>query len=294
MGKLKILLALILFSIETVAQLPAEYTVNIHVADSLYYAKHYNDAAPLYNQAFRNRLNVSTDVNRYNAAYCWAKRGNADSALTHLYILANMFKYSNIEALQAFNNTVLHGKRSFAKILSKCACNKAALQNKVYHYALGRFLDSLYIVDQTMRTGLGSEDTSIHIKVQPNSQALNIKALDSIYLSYGFLTEAEVGYNGAAVQFLVIQHDDVKTMRKWLPRIKQAVAHCMLPAEDLALLTDRILVFSGHKQMYGTQLRFDTSLHVYVPHPIKHPASVNKRRRAMGMLSLQAQMLPYR
>lgn len=88
-------------------------------------------------------------------------------------------------------------------------------------------------------------------------------------------------YAGAASQtaFLVLQHADHASQKKYLPLMRAAVrAHDAL-AFHLALLEDRVRVGDGKLQLYGSQLsgnplRFD---------PIEDEAHVDARRRAIGL-----------
>ncbi|TAJ52925.1 MAG: hypothetical protein EPO58_11035 [Chitinophagaceae bacterium] len=123
-----------------------------------------------------------------------------------------------------------------------------------YDSALARILDSVYLVDQSTRSLSGKHSAVI---ISSDSQSRNLKLIDSLYAQYGWLAYSQVGHKGAMAQFLVIQHSDLQTQKKWLTRVTKAVNECLLQPENLALLTDRILVQSGKKQLYGSQFRVD-------------------------------------
>ena len=59
---------------------------------------------------------------------------------------------------------------------------------------------------------------------------------------------------------------------------------------DYAYLTDRVLVNTGKKQLYGTQTRLNKETHKYVPLPIANEAKIDLRRTSVG-LSVLAEYL---
>ena len=61
--------------------------------------------------------------------------------------------------------------------------------------------------------------------------------------------------------------------------------------KNLALLTDRVLLAEGKKQLYGTQFTFVNGK--LKPHPIQDEANVDKRRAEAGLppLAEYAKML---
>ena len=68
--------------------------------------------------------------------------------------------------------------------------------------------------------------------------------------------------------------------------IRQARAEGKVTPGNLATLEDRILIRQGKKQVYGTQLKTDTS-GINTLFPIEDEANVDKRRASMGMIPLK-------
>jgi hypothetical protein len=54
---------------------------------------------------------------------------------------------------------------------------------------------------------------------------------------------------------------------------------------DTAYLTDRVLIGTGKRQLYGTQVIFKDGK--FVPNPIEDADQVDERRKAIGMEPLQ-------
>jgi hypothetical protein len=57
---------------------------------------------------------------------------------------------------------------------------------------------------------------------------------------------------------------------------------------DYALLTDRVNLNTGTKQIYGTQVAYNTKTGQAYPKPLKDSANVNERRKAMGLDPIEA------
>lgn len=290
MGRLIIILLWFhhLSALSQAQSIPLEYSTNINTADSFYQLKQFENAGKHYNMAFSNRSGYSSDYHRLLAAVSWAKAHVEDSALINLYVLIYTMNFSDPQTLEElFESTILKSNHEFVVLKERCRC-QAKNTGKKFNPKLAAILDSIYRVDQYNRTMPTLGPSTQKIFADHTSQERNLKFIDSIYKIHGWLTSAEVGYNGAHAQFLVIQHSPLRTQKRWEPEIKRLVDLCLLAPENYALLIDRILVREGKKQLYGTQLKFDTKRNIYIPYPISNPASVDERRFKLGMTSLKA------
>jgi hypothetical protein len=115
-------------------------------------------------------------------------------------------------------------------------------------------------------------------KKQNEIDAANMKRLAEIIDAYGW---PGLRFAGAASQtaFLVLQHADHDSQRKYLPLLRAAVKRNDAPGGHLALLEDRVRVADGKPQLYGSQLGGDP-LHF---EPIEDEAHVDERRRSIGL-----------
>ena len=88
---------------------------------------------------------------------------------------------------------------------------------------------------------------------------INAKILDDIIDSIGYPTIDKVGKEANEATWLVIQHSigQPKFMKKCLKLLKIAVSENKADPKNLAYLTDRIKVFEGKSQLYGTQFDWD-------------------------------------
>lgn len=110
--------------------------------------------------------------------------------------------------------------------------------------------------------------------------ALLARAFDTI----GWPSRAKVGDDGAAAAMLILQHAISRPdlQRRGLALLLDAVAAGEANALDAAYLSDRIAVFEGREQVFGTQFDWDTE-GLLSPAPISDPADVDERRASVGL-----------
>lgn len=77
-------------------------------------------------------------------------------------------------------------------------------------------------------------------------------------------------------------------MKKCLQLLEDAVAIKQGNPMNLAYLSDRINTFEGKEQLYGTQFDWDEKGEMS-PKPIDDMYNVNKRRKSIGLITLQEQ-----
>jgi hypothetical protein len=90
-----------------------------------------------------------------------------------------------------------------------------------------------------------------------------------------------VGEDGAHAAWLLAQHAARERQPAFLELLRAAVAAGDAAASDLAYLEDRVRVFAGQPQLYGTQFRRDD--HGLRPEPIEDPERLDRRRASVGL-----------
>lgn len=119
--------------------------------------------------------------------------------------------------------------------------------------------------------------------VHQENAALVWEAFNSI----GWPGRHKVGDDGAAAAFLIIQHaisrPDVQ--RRGLMLMLDAIPRGDANMLDAAYLSDRIAVFEGRRQLYGTQ--FDWMDGELSPAPIDAPEHLEARRASVGLPPLE-------
>lgn len=172
----------------------------------------------------------------------------------------------------------------------------AAAPSSVSDTALRKRLLRLGEWDQRHRgqmTKVGSSKTEASSpgaldSLQRLQSALDAAARDSlraIVRESGWPGARKVGADAAIVAFLIVQHSPLDVQAEYLPMIERAVAAGDARGADLALLTDRMLMFQGKKQRYGSQLKASPGGPPEL-WPIEDEAHVDERRRAVGLQPL--------
>ncbi|WP_196138954.1 DUF6624 domain-containing protein [Aliikangiella sp. G2MR2-5] len=122
---------------------------------------------------------------------------------------------------------------------------------------------------------LGTEMSQIDSK--------NLIRIKQIIKEFGWPTSKLVDAEGVNAAFIMVQHASDKSFQKeMLPHIEKAFNNDEgINGEAFALLTDRVRIRHGEKQIYGTQANEENGEMVFLP--IEDEANVDKRRKAMGM-----------
>jgi hypothetical protein len=112
---------------------------------------------------------------------------------------------------------------------------------------------------------------------------LNLIAVSKILDEKGWLGVDEVGETGNSTLFLVIQHADLETQLKYLPMMRKAAKEGKAELSSLALLEDRVALRQGKKQIYGSQIGWDSVSGKYYVLPLENPEKVDERRAQMNL-----------
>lgn len=110
----------------------------------------------------------------------------------------------------------------------------------------------------------------------------NLIWLKAVVSKHGWPGKSLVGGQAAKDAWLLVQHadQDREFQQQCLNRM-QALPKGEVDPRDIAYLTDRVLVGTGKKQTYGTQLIFQNGR--LVPQPIENADEVDQRRKAAGL-----------
>ena len=150
-------------------------------------------------------------------------------------------------------------------------------------------LDAIWKTDQGIRMELiqlqqqGKTNTSEFkelISEMKTQDSINQKKVIEI-LQNGWPENLNLQQNQTI--FLVIQHADVDTQKKYLPIIESAVKNGKTLASNLALLKDRIALREGGKQIYGSQVWYDAKTGKNYVRPIENPEKVDSLRAEVGL-----------
>lgn len=115
----------------------------------------------------------------------------------------------------------------------------------------------------------------------------NTNKMKRIIAEYGWPTIGLVGKKASHAAWLLVQHadHDLEFQKRCLELMKQTND---VKADNIAFLTDRILVSSNKPQKYGTQFEKDKKhSEKWIPSPIEDVSIVDQLRKEAGMQSLQ-------
>ncbi len=117
-------------------------------------------------------------------------------------------------------------------------------------------------------------------------QRVNTERLKKIVEKYGWPTISLVGRQASRNAWLIVQHADhrVKFQKKCLAMMREIYQRNPqnISRENIAFLTDRILVNTKRKQLFGTQF-YVNKKGVFTYRPIKNFKDLDKRRKEYGI-----------
>jgi hypothetical protein len=123
------------------------------------------------------------------------------------------------------------------------------------------------------------------------TDAMHSKRMSQIIDKYRWPTISKFGSQAAQYSFLIIQHADLATQKKYFPLLEKAARQGEASLANVAMMKDRILVREGKAQLYGTQLSGMNNL--LMLYPIEDEANVDKRRKEMGLEPLDEYLQGY-
>lgn len=132
----------------------------------------------------------------------------------------------------------------------------------------------------------GTLNDSYH-KEMEKVHLYNAKKLKDLIDTHGFPVLSSAGEKGVQLSWLIIQHaiSWPDFMLESLTQMRLAAAASDYPLDLLARTEDRIRIYQGHLQIYGTNLDWQDG--ELKPTPCEMPESLNLRRKSMGLPPLE-------
>jgi len=130
-------------------------------------------------------------------------------------------------------------------------------------------------------------DGSLYDGYHPRMEAIhrrNAARLREIIAEKGWPGASLVGEDGAEAAWLIVQHaiGEPDLLRSCLPSLWDAASRGEATSWQAAMLEDRIRMFEGRPQRFGTQLEPDEEGWLR-PYRTEDPDGVDERRRAVGL-----------
>lgn len=120
--------------------------------------------------------------------------------------------------------------------------------------------------------------------------AVNEQRLKDIFRQYGFPGYDLVGEQGSNHFWLMTQHcdKDPAFQEHVLSAMQAQLKRHNADPKNFAYLTDRVRINMNRKQLYGTQVTYNTDSCQAVPKLLEDSLNVNKRRKEIGLEPLES------
>lgn len=168
------------------------------------------------------------------------------------------------------------------------ASNVYVYEQQPDYAALQRELEEVYDKDQDIRNIDWDTISSPEVSMAYSKKVMAVDSVNQtrvmpIIEKYGWLPKSKIGEKAASAIFYVVQHSNTETIEKYLPQMEALAKKGEASATDAAKMRDRLLMFQGKKQIYGTQaaswVRPEGKQVIW---PIEDVENVNKRRKQVG------------
>jgi hypothetical protein len=170
----------------------------------------------------------------------------------------------------------------------------AGAQQKKFNQSLADSLAKWAILDQTaagQQIGRFKDMTTTQRAHYNDSVfVVNEQRLRFVIDKYGFPGYDLVGEKGSNNFWLMVQHcdKDISFQQRVLKAMKAELPKHNADPKNYAYLTDRVLLNTGRKQIYGTQLTYNLDSCQAIPKPLIDSLEVDKRRATVGLETIES------
>lgn len=165
------------------------------------------------------------------------------------------------------------------------ACQAGFVNEALQEELLAMCAEDRRVREQLVRSG------ELRDGYAPGMEAVhrnNASRLKQIVAEHGWPDRDLVGDDGTLAAWLIAQHAICDPEFQWqiLKLVQKKVKQGKVPAAQEAYLSDRIAMYEGRPQRYGTQI-LPCADGTYRRWKTEDPEGINDRRRAMGMSPLE-------
>ena len=256
---------------------------SVSKADQLLKNGKLKEAIPVYDSLYK--ADPTNRGNTYNYACAYALMGNRDSAFHYLNIAT-----ASDSMAQPLNDPdfyfLLEDDR-WADFEDKMIVKIAAKHAPYSNPALTKELWRMKIKDQAFyyhleiansENGMSSPIIRALWELKRQINDDNLKRIEEIIAEFGWPKQSAVGGSASQAVFLIIQHADLATQKKYLPVMKEAANNKEASWSSLALLIDRIEMREDRPQIYGSQISRNSE-GAYTVFEMIEPEYVNQRSK---------------
>ena len=167
---------------------------------------------------------------------------------------------------------------------------KATINTALQQQLLQMYRNDQYEIEHHSRSNkLKIGKDSVTVTSDSMLRTIHNHMLKQIFDQHGYPGYDLVDTSGAHYFWLLVQHQDADStfQKSVLAAMKVEVKKGLASGSDYAYLTDRVMVNTGHKQIYGTQMYTDPTTGISAPLPLEYPNKVEQLRMAAGLDSLK-------
>ncbi len=292
MRTLIVLIGLILPSL-SYAQYNKRYAELTMQADSLFMAGNYEAS----NRCFGEALEMTEFVqpqHRYNGACAAALAGDPETAFSRLYTKLAREKDWYSDNIDNDDDLIsLHQDDRWQILLDSLSIRKRRIEAN-FDKPLRRRLQMIMKTDQEVRIAFlvahnrQPHDSIAEAEAMQEMQRvdkLNQEQICKILDTRGLVGSDKVG-DAVGTFWAVIQHSDINIQKKYLPLFQEAALKGDIAKEGVAMMEDRINMFEGKPQRYGSQIEEDEHGNPRL-YQLLDESKVDEWRSEMGMEPLE-------
>lgn len=254
----------------------------------------YKSSQLYFSRYFHNNNWLGSVEDHVAYAEVLAQVHQSDSAFLHLKKVVGSGRFfDRARITESTHLAPLHRDPRWKPLLRDLR-NQTRQERRRYARPLSRRLEKIFCEDQRYRVqmdsvietyGYPSEAyASLQGKIE-NADKKNQRYVGNLLRRKGWPTALSPRAHRAL--FLVIQHGNLIFQRAHEAYIREAYEQGLIDGQDLALFTDRFLMYQDLPQVYGTQLIFNEAAQAWEVYPVREPETLNARRAAVGMAPLE-------
>lgn len=295
MVNLKTLLTLIQLMLPSwaIAQYSREYVELTTKADSLYMVGEYEASSETFGKALEMKDFIQP-IHLYNGACAAALADDIETAFSRLYTKLEREKDWYSDNIANDEDLIsLHNDSRWHILIDSLNLRKHRIEAN-FDKPLRRRLQMIMKTDQEVRiVFLAAHNRQPHDSIaeaealheMQRVDKLNQEQICKILDSRGFVGSDKVG-NAVGTFWAVIQHSDVNIQKKYLPLFREAAQRGDIAKESVAMMEDRINMFEGKPQRYGSQIEEDEHGNPRL-YKLLDESKVDEWRSEMGMEPLK-------
>lgn len=295
MVNLKTLLTLIQLMLPSwaIAQYSREYVELTTKADSLYMVGEYEASSETFGKALEMKDFIQP-IHLYNGACAAALADDIETAFSRLYTKLEREKDWYSDNIANDEDLIsLHDDSRWHILIDSLNLRKHRIEAN-FDKPLRRRLQMIMKTDQEVRiVFLAAHNRQPHDSIaeaealheMQRVDKLNQEQICKILDSRGFVGSDKVG-NAVCTFWAVIQHSDINIQKKYLPLFREAAQRGDIAKESVAMMEDRINMFEGKPQRYGSQIEEDEFGNSRL-YQLLDESKVDEWRSEMGMEPLK-------